>query len=91
MMPRLQVHGRIPQRPLVAQRRQPMREAQSEQPTVQSGYAQQGYGLPPAYGRWAYGPYGRPAYAQQQPAPFSYYGARVYDGGQLYYQPYDAY
>jgi hypothetical protein len=70
------VHGHIPQRPLVAQREMPMRQAENEQ-TVQTppGYAQPDYG-PPGYGRSAYDQYGRPIFAQQPAA--SYYGEPAY-------------
>lgn len=73
------VHGHIPQRPLVAQRRRPMREAEGGEPMqIRPAYAQPGYGS--AYGSSASDLYGRPAFAAR-PAPFYYDSAPDYYDG----------
>jgi hypothetical protein len=91
------VRGRIPRRPLVAQRGQSMQEADSYpgQGYGQPGYryyGDRGYGSPPAYSGSAYSPYGQRTFPPQ-PGPVRYSGQPDYNGGgrAYYQQPYGGY
>jgi hypothetical protein len=91
------VRGRIPRRPLVAQRGWSTQGPQNyaEQGYGQPGYGQPGYGYsdrgfgqPPAYSHTAYGPFGQRMYPPQpRPAYYNYGGGRYQQSSRGYQQP----
>jgi hypothetical protein len=93
------VRGRIPRRPLVAQRGQSMQANYYAgqgygQPSYQErGYADRGYGPPPAYSRSAYGAYGQRTFPPQPGTVYNSARPDYYGGGRAYYQqqPYGGY